>query len=110
MTTNKPGANWSLKAMFGKRKTKLLAFTMPTDAIMQLVPMLRQLRIPYELEKQLKENLIVLEVDQNNTDEVFWVSSLCELVRDCYTKCQGFFFIYERRVNVAIQNIRASRL
>ena len=99
----------TLKEMFNKRKTKLLEFSMPTEAIIRLVPILRQLSIPYDLEKQLKSDLIVLEVDQRNSKEIFWVSTICELIRDCFTKYYGFYFLTEPKVEAAVRNVQIAR-
>ena len=102
---------WQMIAeMCGKKpSTKLLEFSLPSKAILYLVNYLNQLHIPYELEKLPKEDLVVIEVESSNSQKIYWVSHLCDLLKKMANDPWGIFYVYEDRINRVIQNIVNAR-
>jgi hypothetical protein len=86
----------------------LLEFNLPTQAIIKLVPLLNQIRITFELEKRTKEDLVLIEVEREKSMKIYWLQALCDLLKTCYTRGSGLYFLYETRVEEILQHLRVA--
>jgi hypothetical protein len=111
METIKSKAQLHVESIIAKlrkqHQTQLLEFSLPTEAIMKLVPILNKLNIRFELEKRTKEDLILIEVEQRNSMKIYWLSVLCELFKACYSRANGIYQLYEARIAEVLQQIRS---
>lgn len=113
MTTNKKPEGYIFSEDFistyrKKIPTTLIEFSLPTQAIIKLVPLLNQFRITFELEKRTKEDLVLIEVEQEKSTKIYWLHALCDLLKTCYTRGSGLYFLYETRIEEVLRNLRVA--
>ncbi|MEO5644149.1 MAG: hypothetical protein ABIQ40_04300 [Bacteroidia bacterium] len=111
-TNQKPQEHIFIEEFFSawrkKTPTTLLEFSLPTQAVIKLVPLLNRFRITFELEKRTKEDLVLIEVEQEKSTKIYWLHALCDLLKTCYTRGSGLYFLYETRVEEILQHLRVA--
>lgn len=66
----------------GTGTVRLLSYQLTQAAVLFLIPQMQELGIPILIEKQEKEDFLVLQVDAANSTRIYLLETLCELVKD----------------------------
>lgn len=110
-TTNKSGQQIidDIKAKVAREKqTTLIECLLPTQAVVKLIPLAKQMGITILIEKKDKEDLVLLEVQRINNMRIYLLQTLCGLLKEQFSRSYDVSLIYGRKIQEVLNLLQAT--